>query len=135
MGERGSRVGFVLKPYKLSRIEHGRKGEDFQRHAAPEGNLFRLVDHAHPTAADLTENPEVADNSSPILRGGGRRDVRRRIAAGNRTPLAQVRQELQRRQHFAQPLGMFRALRSDRLLVEDLSLLDPLRHALEKIGE
>ena len=61
MVELGGRLGFVAEAGDLPLIEHGRKRQNLQRHAAVERFLMRLVNDAHAAAADLADDAVVAD--------------------------------------------------------------------------
>ena len=61
--QRSGGVGFVLEPLEAPRIQDRRKGQHLQRHAAAQGNLLHLVHHAHPTATDLAQDPEIAQHA------------------------------------------------------------------------
>jgi hypothetical protein len=65
----GSGLCFVLEALQLARIERRCEGQHLERDAAIERDLFRFVDHAHPAAAELAEDAEVAE------RAGGERTV------------------------------------------------------------
>ena len=67
------RLGLVLEAGDLPAVEHGGKGKHFQRHAAAQRNLLRLIDHAHASAADLPQEAEVAQPLGVRRRGGSLR--------------------------------------------------------------
>ena len=50
----------VLESRELPRVEHRRKRQDLEGHAAFERNLFRFIHHAHATPADLADDAKVA---------------------------------------------------------------------------
>ena len=39
-------------------------GKEFQRHAAAQARVFRLVDHAHPTAAEFVDDRVVGNGAA-----------------------------------------------------------------------
>ena len=47
------RLGLVLEAGQLPLIQHGGKGQHFERDPTAKRNLFGFIDHAHPAAADL----------------------------------------------------------------------------------
>src|SRR5262249_29182046 len=72
-------LSFELEPLPVARVERGGRGQYLERDAPAERKLLGLVNHAHATAADLTED-------SKFTEPGGRRwvfgstEVRARIA-------------------------------------------------------
>jgi hypothetical protein len=68
MAEMGGRQRLILETLQLSRVERGWKGQDFQGHAPPQGNLLGFVNHSHATATDLAQQPEITQLSQ--VRGG-----------------------------------------------------------------
>jgi hypothetical protein len=66
-------MGLVVEALQPARVQRRRERQHFQRHAPPQRELLRLVDHPHPAAADLPEDPEVAQRDARLEgRGGGR---------------------------------------------------------------
>ena len=59
--EMGGRLRLVLKTPKVLGVEHGGEGEDFQSNSPAQGNLLRLIDDAHPAAADFAQQAEIAE--------------------------------------------------------------------------
>jgi len=58
-----------LEPFQLSFVQHGGKGQYLQRDPPAQRDLLGLIDHPHPTPADLAKDLEVAQ-------GPNRLDVR-----------------------------------------------------------
>jgi hypothetical protein len=56
---RGS-AGFPLEALKGRGVLRKLRRQAFQRHTTAELEVFRLVDHAHPAAPDLPQNPEIS---------------------------------------------------------------------------
>ena len=57
----GGRLGFVAEAGDLPLIEHRGERQNFQRHLAIERLLVCFVDDAHAAAADLADDPILAD--------------------------------------------------------------------------
>jgi hypothetical protein len=67
------RLSLDVEPLELLGVGHRGERQDLQRHAAVERELSRLVDDAHDTTADLTQQMEVAKHAHPracLTRGG-----------------------------------------------------------------
>ena len=58
-------LGLDPEPGELPRFDPGGRRQDLQGHATAERSLLGLVDHSHPAAADLADDPELAQH--PIL--------------------------------------------------------------------
>lgn len=56
------RLGFVPESLKRTFIERGDRGEHLERDATHQGDLFRLVDHAHAAPSEFAEDSVVADD-------------------------------------------------------------------------
>ena len=78
MVEQGGGLALDLEPLPLAGVEGRGAGQDLQRHATAQGELLGLVDDAHPAAADLADDPEVAEQ------GGGGHALGRGPLAGRR---------------------------------------------------
>ncbi len=50
---------FALKPLQRLTVFGEHFGEELQRHEAMEFGVFGLIDHTHPPATELLENPIV----------------------------------------------------------------------------
>ena len=57
MIERGGGKGFALESFAGCGIILHFRGQEFQRDVAPQLEVFGFVDHTHPAAAELRENP------------------------------------------------------------------------------
>ena len=68
--ERGG-LRLELEPLPLARVERGGRGQDLERDAPAQRKLKGLINHAHPTAADLTEDPEFTKPGRRHRIGGG----------------------------------------------------------------
>ena len=55
----------VLKSFKLSLIEQRSQWQNLQRNRSLQGYLFRLIDHSHTAATNLTDELKVADRTEP----------------------------------------------------------------------
>ncbi len=87
--ELGGGQGLGLEAAKLGRVHGRREREHFQRHAAVQGTLHRLVHHPHAAPADFGDQAEVAEDADPglglaftrfdrlLIRDQGRRGQRR----------------------------------------------------------
>ena len=53
-------LGLDLKSMTLSMVDRQRERQDFQREAAPERLLYRLINDAHTTSADFANDSKVA---------------------------------------------------------------------------
>ena len=71
-------LGLELEPLPLARVERGSRGQDLERNAPAQRKLLGLINHAHPTAADLTEDPEFTEPGRWHRIGGGT-EIRIRI--------------------------------------------------------
>src|SRR5581483_7856707 len=71
--QRGGRLGFALKAAESLRILGNIVGKKFKRHKAMQASVFRLVDHAHASAAELLDDPVMRDGLADHGRGNGRR--------------------------------------------------------------
>ena len=56
-------LGLDFESLQLAGIEHGRKGQDLQRHAPMQRDLLRFVDDSHAAAADLADQTKIADDA------------------------------------------------------------------------
>ena len=60
--ELGNRLRLDPEPLQFQRVQRRGSGKDFQRDAAPQRDLLGLVDDAHPAAADLANEPILAQD-------------------------------------------------------------------------
>jgi hypothetical protein len=60
-----------LEPLPLARVERGSRGQDLERDAPAQRKLEGLINHAHTTAANLTEHPEFTKPGRGDWIGGG----------------------------------------------------------------
>ena len=102
----GGGLGLELEPLELPGVERRGEGQDLQRHAAAERDLLGLVDDAHAAAADLAEDPEVAQ----LRRSAGTEAASRcAVATAAAGHAAQLRHRRDGREHpprLLDPLGM-----------------------------
>jgi hypothetical protein len=108
----------VMQPRRRARLEQeaaevGRvgqalPGQDLQRHVPAQRDLLGLVDHAHPTPADLADDPvvpQLSEGRGPGLRRGrGARRLARQRPVGQRDVLHQGHG----REDRADPVGQIR---------------------------
>ena len=64
-------LGLELEPLPLARVERGSRGQDLERDAPAQRKLVGLINHAHPTAADLAKDPEFTKPGRWHRIGGG----------------------------------------------------------------
>ena len=64
-------AGLPAKPFLDQRVARHVARQDLECHPPAQRDLFGLVDDAHAAAADLAEDPEVADLVVPRDRGLG----------------------------------------------------------------
>src|SRR5882724_3951993 len=83
------RAGFTPEPFQGLRVVREFVGKKFQGDEAPELGVFSLINHAHPTAAQLVHNTIVRDSLPdhvcPMMeRGNVRREMRAKSIATRR---------------------------------------------------
>ena len=61
MLQASSGQGFVLEALQLLGIQRCSEGQDFQGHAAAQGDLLRFIDDAHAAAAHLAQQAKIAE--------------------------------------------------------------------------
>jgi hypothetical protein len=128
----GGGLGLDAEPLDLPGVHRGGHRQELQRHAAAQRDLLGLVDDPHAAAADLADQPEVAQLAEP-----GRRVGRRGpdpVRSSNR-PLAQVVHQLQRRDQQPQPLGLRRVAGEEVLHVHRIARLEPVGELLDQVLE
>jgi hypothetical protein len=73
MIESGGGKGLALEAFAGRGIVFHFRGKKLQRDAAPQLEVFRFVDHAHPAAAELRQDAIVRDgltDHAPIFQAG-----------------------------------------------------------------
>ena len=60
--ELGHCLRLDAEPLQFQRVERRDPGEDLERDPTPQRDLLGLVDDPHPSAADLTHEPILAEN-------------------------------------------------------------------------
>jgi hypothetical protein len=101
--EQRRRLRLVPEALELAVVEDRGERQDLQRHAPAERDLLRLVDDPHAAAADLAEQPEVAERATGALVAPVREALRRAVHA------------VERRERRAEPLRDLRMRREERL--------------------
>ena len=116
----GSNLGFALKSFQMLLVEERLPGQHFDRHAALQGFLLRLENHAHAATSDFADDSEIAQPRQL------RRAQRGTSAAGLFLPRLQALSHGNGRKQLADFLRQFRVLLRIFLYGWTLALPQPL---------
>ena len=124
-------MGLVLESCQLTRVQHGGKGQHLEGHASAERFLLGLVDHPHPTPANLAQDAELAQGPRlPRAAGGmGGDPVARSLRSG------QLRHRLHRGQKSSQPRLVLRVLANQFFHIDGLAGLQLLDHHFQQVAQ